>query len=63
MNTWRRLELASVEMKLTKAAFVMVVRAFPVRLTPRLYMEFIRAARANIPVAIERQKNYGEMLD
>lgn len=45
-----------------RVAFVMVVRALPVRLTPRLYTELISAARASIPVAIERHQYYIKFL-
>ena len=50
--------LTSVEIWVTRAAFVRFVRALPVRLTPRLYIELVSAARARRPVVMERQKNY-----
>ena len=53
----RRL-LTSVEIWVTRAALGSDVRALPVRLTPRLYIELVRAARASSPVVMERQKNY-----
>lgn len=52
--------LTSVEMWVTRAELGRFVRALPVRLTPRLYIELMSAARANMPVVMERQKNWGE---
>ena len=53
--------LTSVEIWVTRAAFVRFVRALPVRLTPRLYIELVSAARARRPVVMERQKNCTSM--
>lgn len=47
----------SVEIWFTSAELGNFVLAFPVRFTPRLYTDEIKAARARIPVVIDRQKN------
>jgi hypothetical protein len=57
-----KIALTSVEMWFTSVALVSLTLAFPVRLTPRSYMEVISAARASTPVAIDRQKNCNQML-